>query len=140
MTRLLIVDDSAVVRNLLSQLFADEGGFHIELAKTGLEAIEMNRTFLPDVVLLDINMPGLDGIGALSRMMAERPVPVVMLSSLTAQGAFATREALNLGAVDFLAKPDGLQGKGLEGIRAELLAKVRAAKNARPVNPPPAPA
>ncbi len=140
MTRLLIVDDSSVVRNLLEQLFADEGGFQVELAKDGLEALEKNRSFLPEVVLLDINMPGLDGIAALSRMMAERPVPVVMLSSLTERGAFATREALNLVAVDCLAKPDGIQCKGLDGIRAELLAKVRAAKDAMPGRSAPAPA
>lgn len=135
MTRLLIVEDSAVMRNLLAQVFEEEGGYEVRLATNGLEAVEENRTFLPDVVTMDINMPGLDGIAALSRIMAERPVPVVMVSSMTAKGAMATLEALNLGAVDFIAKPDGIQIRGIEELRDELLSKVRGAHGAKPKIP-----
>lgn len=135
MTRLLIVEDSAVMRNLLAQMFEEEGGYEVRLATNGMEAVEENRTFQPDVVTMDINMPRMDGIAALSRIMAERPVPVVMVSSMTAKGAMATLEALNLGAVDFIAKPDGIQIRGIEEIRDELLSKVRNAKNAKPKCP-----
>jgi len=131
MIRLLIVDDSALMRNLLAQAFYDEGGFEVRLAKNGLEAVEENRSFQPDVVTLDINMPELDGIAALSRMMAERPVPVVMVSSMTAKGAFATLEALNLGAVDFIAKPSTTMTKGFKEMCGELVSKVRGAHGAK---------
>jgi two-component system chemotaxis response regulator CheB len=129
--RLLIVDDSALMRRQLAQVFTDEGGFDVRLAKNGVEAVEENRSFHPDVVTLDINMPQMDGITALSLIMAERPVPVVMVSSLTEKGALATFEALNLGAVDYIGKPGGTISMGLEGIRGELLAKVRSAYRAK---------
>lgn len=131
MIRLLIVDDSALMRRQLAQVFTDEGGFEVRLAKNGVEAVEENRSFQPDVVTLDINMPEMDGITALSLIMAERPVPVVMVSSLTEKGALATFEALNLGAVDYIGKPGGTMSKGLDGIRAELLSKVRSAHRAK---------
>jgi two-component system, chemotaxis family, protein-glutamate methylesterase/glutaminase len=129
--RLLIVDDSALMRRQLAQVFNDEGGFEVRLAKNGVEAVEENRSFQPDVVTLDINMPEMDGITALSLIMAERPVPVVMVSSLTEKGALATFEALHLGAVDYIGKPGGTMSTGLEGIREELLAKVRGAYRAK---------
>lgn len=131
MIRLLVVDDSALMRNILAELFEEEGGFEVRLAKDGQEAVEENRSFQPDVVTLDINMPGMDGIAALSRILADRPVPVVMVSSMTAKGALATLEALNIGAVDYVTKPSGSLSKGLEGIRDEILAKVRGAHAAR---------
>jgi len=93
--------------------------------------VEENRSFLPDVVTLDINMPEMDGLASLSLIMAERPVPVVMVSSLTEKGALATFEALNLGAVDFITKPGGTMSMGLEGIREQLLSKVRSAYGAK---------
>lgn len=134
MIRLLIVEDSALMRNLLAQMFHDEGGFEIRLATNGQEAVEENLSFQPDVVTLDINMPGMDGIAALSRIMAERPVPVVMVSSMTAKGALATLEALNLGAVDCITKPSSSQAD-IEELRSELIAKVRCAHDARPKGP-----
>src|SRR5664279_470231 len=103
MIKLLIVDDSALMRRQLVALFEDEGDFEIRQARNGKEAVEENRKFQPDVVSLDINMPEMDGITALSLIMAERPVPVVMVSSLTEKGALATFEALHLGAVDYIA-------------------------------------
>jgi two-component system chemotaxis response regulator CheB len=131
MIKLLIVDDSALMRRQLSTLFQDEGDFSIRLARNGKEAVDENRSFQPDVVTLDINMPEMDGITALSLIMAERPVPVVMVSSLTEKGALATFEALNLGAVDYIAKPDGTISLTLGRIKDELLSKVRAAAGAR---------
>jgi len=131
MIKLLIVDDSALMRRQLTQIFAAAGDFEISQARNGLDAVEQNRTFKPDVVTLDINMPEMDGITALSLMMAERPVPVVMVSSLTEQGALATFEALNLGAVDYIAKPGGTISLSMGDITDELIAKVRAAARAQ---------
>ena len=131
MIKLLIVDDSALMRRQLTQIFAATGEFQILQARNGQEAVEQNREFQPDVVTLDINMPEMDGITALSIMMAERPVPVVMVSSLTEQGALATFEALNLGAVDYIAKPGGTISLSIGDITDELVAKVRAAARAR---------
>jgi two-component system, chemotaxis family, protein-glutamate methylesterase/glutaminase len=131
MIRILIVDDSALMRRQLAQVFEEATGFEIRLAKNGREAVEECRAFRPDVVTLDINMPEMDGITALSLIMAERPVPVVMVSSLTEKGALATFEALNLGAVDYVTKPGGTISMGLDAIRKDLLAKVYAASKVR---------
>lgn len=131
MIKLLIVDDSALMRRQLTTLFEAEGDFEICLARNGKEAVAENIAFRPDVVTLDINMPEMDGLTALSLLMAERPVPVVMVSSLTEKGALATFEALALGAVDYVGKPGGTISLSIELIRHDLLSKVRAAAKAR---------
>ena len=131
MIKLLIVDDSALMRRQLTQIFASAGDFEISQARNGREAVEQNRIFQPDVVTLDINMPEMDGLTALSLIMAERPVAVVMVSSLTEQGALATFEALNLGAVDYIVKPGGTISLSIDKITDELIGKVRAAARAR---------
>jgi len=131
MLKLLLVDDSALMRRQLSLLFQAEGDFEVRQARNGLEAVEINGQFQPDVVTLDINMPEMDGLTALSLIMAERPVPVVMFSSLTEKGALATFEALNLGAVDFIAKPEGTISLSIDAVKADLVGKVRAAARAR---------
>jgi len=131
MLKLLIVDDSALMRRLLVQLFQSSGEFKVEVARDGSEAVALNASFEPDVVTLDINMPVMDGLTALAQMMQQRPVPVVMLSSLTEQGTLATFEALNLGAVDYIAKPSGSISLSLDGVGAELLDKVRTAAHSR---------
>jgi two-component system chemotaxis response regulator CheB len=129
--KLLIVDDSALMRKKISALFQDAGDFIVQTAGNGSEAIAKNLTFEPDVVTLDINMPELDGLTALAEMMLQRPVPVVMVSSLTAQGKLATLEAMALGAVDVITKPDGTISLALEQIEQELLTKVRVAAKAK---------
>jgi two-component system chemotaxis response regulator CheB len=131
MIKLLIVDDSALMRRQLSTVFQAEPDFEIRTARNGREAVEENHSFRPDVVTLDINMPEMDGLTALSRIMVERPVAVVMVSSLTEKGALATLEALNLGAVDFVAKPGGTISLSLDAIRATIVSKVRTAARAR---------
>ena len=131
MIKLLIVDDSALMRRQLSGLFDGEPDFQIRTARNGREAVDENRAFQPDVVTLDINMPEMDGLTALSMIMVERPVAVVMVSSLTEKGALATLEALNLGAVDFIAKPGGTISLSIDVIRASLISKVRAAARAK---------
>lgn len=131
MIKLLIVDDSALMRRLLNTVFQAEGDFIVQAAHNGKEAVELNREFMPDVVTLDINMPEMDGITALSLIMAERPVPVVMVSSLTEKGALATFEALHLGAVDYVTKPGGTISLSIDEISKVLVSKVRAAARAR---------
>lgn len=131
MIKLLIVDDSALMRRQLVSLFEGEPEFVVRQARNGRDAVEENRAFQPDVVTLDINMPEMDGITALSLIMAERPVPVVMVSSLTEKGALATFESLALGAVDYIAKPGGTISLSIGEIKEELVRKVRAAATAR---------
>lgn len=131
MIRLLVVDDSALVRKLLARVFEAEADFEVEVARDGLEALEQLKTFAPDVITLDVHMPTMDGLTCLDRIMIERPRPVVMVSSLTAEGAEATLEALRLGAVDFVAKPAGAVSLRLDEFAPELVAKVRAAAGAR---------
>jgi len=129
--KLLIVDDSALMRRQLGQLFEAEGEFVLRFARNGREAVEENLVFQPDVITLDINMPEMDGLTALAQIMAARPCAVVMVSSLTEKGALATFEALALGAVDYVAKPGGTISLSIDAIKGELLAKVRAAARAR---------
>lgn len=131
MIRLLIADDSALMRKLLEGIFTAEGDFDIRMARDGNEALELVRTFDPQVVTLDVQMPGMDGLTCLSRIMIEAPRPVVMISSLTADGAEATLEAIELGAVDFIAKPGGAVSLEIDRLRPLLVEKVRAASSAR---------
>ncbi|SHG58732.1 two-component system, chemotaxis family, response regulator CheB [Kaistia soli DSM 19436] len=127
MIRILIAEDSALMRKLLSGIFKAEGDFEIALARDGLEALDQVASFRPDVVTLDINMPKLDGLACLDRIMLEHPVPVVMVSALTADGADETLMALEMGAVDFIAKPDGAVSLHMAALTEDLVAKVRAA-------------
>ncbi len=129
--RLLIVDDSALMRRMLQDCFVGEQGIEVETARDGLDALEKLHSFRPDVITLDINMPKMDGLTCLAHIMEERPCPVVMVSSLSEKGAVATFEALELGAADYVTKPDGTVSLSLERIFGELRAKVRAAARGR---------
>lgn len=131
MITLLIVDDSALMRRHLGRIFEAQADFRLCFARNGAEALAMVHEQQPDVVTLDVNMPEMDGLTCLSHIMTESPRPVVMVSSLTSKGAMATLEALELGAVDFIAKPDGTVSLNIDRIEAELVAKVRAAARAR---------
>ena len=127
MIRLLIVDDSAFMRKVLSDLFKNEADFQVlDMAKNGIEAVEKVQKFSPDVVTMDIEMPMMDGLVALEKIMEVKPTPVVMVSSLTKAGADATIRALGLGAVDFVAKTAGAISR-IDEISQELLQKCRAA-------------
>ena len=131
MTRVLVVDDSALMRKLLGKIFSSEADFEVRFARDGLEALALLDAFRPEVVTLDIHMPRMDGLACLDRIMVERPCPVVMVSSLTADGAEATVEALRLGAIDFVAKPAGAISLHIDELAAELVAKVRTAAGAK---------
>ncbi|KQP44980.1 chemotaxis response regulator protein-glutamate methylesterase [Pseudorhodoferax sp. Leaf274] len=142
--RVLVVDDSALVRSLLSEIINRQSDMTcVGAANDPLVAREMIRELNPDVVTLDIEMPRMDGIDFLGRLMRLRPMPVVMVSTLTAQGAEVTLRALELGAVDFVAKPRIGLATGLKELAGEIVEKVRVASVAKfrkPVPVVPAPA
>jgi len=119
------------MRRHLVQLFEKDGDFETHAVRNGVEALRALDEFAPDVITLDINMPEMDGLTCLSRIMVQRPKPVVMVSSLTEQGAETTFEALQLGAVDFVHKPDGTMSRDILRIERELLLKVRSAATTR---------
>ena len=128
--KVLVVDDSALMRRLLSAVLT-QAGWTVAAARNGREGVEQLLEWQPDVVTLDINMPEMDGLTALSLMMQARPTPIVMVSSLTEKGAQATMEALALGAVDFIAKPGGTISLSIDDIQALLPEKVRTASRIR---------
>lgn len=128
--KVMVVDDSALMRRQIGDILV-RGGFEVVTARTGLEAIERIPLENPDVVTLDINMPEMDGLTCLSRILTESPRPVVMVSSLTEEGALATLEAIALGAVDYLQKPGGTVSANMRSIEEMLLDKVRGAVGAR---------
>jgi two-component system, chemotaxis family, protein-glutamate methylesterase/glutaminase len=131
MIKVLVVDDSALVRKLFSGVLAEEPEFEVALARNGIEALEQLEAFRPNVITLDINMPQMNGLECLDRIMLQRPCPVIMVSSLTTEGAEATLEALNLGAVDFMAKPSGAVSLRIDDFAPILREKIRTAARAR---------
>ncbi|MEP9353439.1 chemotaxis-specific protein-glutamate methyltransferase CheB [Xanthobacter sp. KR7-65] len=131
MTKILIVDDSALVRRVLGDLFQAEGDFEIAFARDGSEALAQLHAFQPDVVTLDVEMPRMSGLQCLDRIMVERPCPVVMLSAVTTDGAEETLAALEMGAVDFVPKPTGTVSLAIDLFAPVLVEKVRMAASAR---------
>src|SRR5512139_115633 len=130
--RVLIVDDSAVVRKLLTEILGsardiEAGG----TAPDAFSAREKIKALNPDVLTLDVEMPRMDGITFLRNLMRLRPMPVVMVSSLTDAGAEVTLDALSVGAVDYLPKPKIDVAATLADYREELLAKLKMASQAR---------
>jgi two-component system chemotaxis response regulator CheB len=131
-TRVLIIDDSALVRSLLTEIVNREPDLEaIGAAPDPLAAREMIRALNPDVLTLDIEMPKMDGLDFLERLMRLRPTPVVMVSTLTERGAEATFKALELGAIDFVSKPRLGIAAGLQGLATDICEKIRAASRAR---------
>jgi two-component system, chemotaxis family, protein-glutamate methylesterase/glutaminase len=129
--KILVVDDSALMRKLLGEIFGAERDCEVRFARNGVEALELIAADAPDVVTLDVHMPKMDGLACLDRIMVECPCPVVMVSSLTVEGAEATLTALRLGAVDFVAKPDGVISLSIHEMASQLVDKVRSAAGAR---------
>ncbi|MFN5157511.1 MAG: chemotaxis response regulator protein-glutamate methylesterase [Betaproteobacteria bacterium] len=130
--RVVVVDDSALVRGLLTEIIDRQPDMCcVGAAADPLVAREMIRTQNPDVITLDVEMPRMDGLDFLSRLMRLRPMPVVMVSTLTERGADVTLKALELGAVDFVAKPKIGVADGLPQLGADITEKIRAAARAR---------
>ncbi len=135
-TRVVVVDDSALVRSLLAEIINRQGDMQcVGAAADPLVAREMIRDLNPDVITLDVEMPRMDGIDFLAKLMRLRPMPVVMVSTLTERGAEVTLKALELGAIDFVAKPKIGVADGLKLLAEDITDKVRIAAKAR-VNRP----
>lgn len=128
----VVVDDSALVRSLLSEIINRQSDMHcVGTAADPYAAREVIRSLNPDVITLDVEMPRMDGLEFLSRLMRLRPMPVVMVSTLTERGADVTLRALELGAVDFVAKPHAGLADGLQHLSEEITEKIRTAAAAR---------
>ena len=126
--RVIVVDDSALVRSLLAEIINRQSDMEcIGTANDPLVAREMIREHNPDVITLDVEMPRMDGIDFLGRLMRLRPMPVVMVSTLTERGADVTLRALELGAVDFVSKPRIGVVHGLNGLALQIVEKIRVA-------------
>lgn len=130
--RVLIVDDSALMRQLLSTLLAADPEIEVVgTAQDPFDAREKIKALNPDVITLDVEMPQMDGLTFLRKIMALRPMPVVMFSSLTEEGAEATLEALEVGAVDFVAKPKNDVANAMGELGEVLQAKIKSAARTR---------
>lgn len=128
----LIADDSAFMRKKIREILAGDPDIRVvAAARDGQEAVAGVKEHEPDVVTMDINMPVMDGVTALQMIMAESPRPVLMLSSLTQEGALATFECLELGAFDYVGKPSGTISIDLDRQAAEIIAKVKQAARFR---------
>lgn len=141
--RVLIVDDSALIREVLSRTLGRDGDIVVVgTAEDPIDARKKIKDLHPDVVTLDIEMPNMNGLAFLDKLMRLHPLPVVMVSTLTTKGASETLLALELGAVDFVAKPSTDLAGGLEAFGQNLREKVRAAakSHVRGVSAKPAPA
>jgi two-component system chemotaxis response regulator CheB len=131
--KVLIIDDSALVRKLLRAIFESDTGIEVcGEAPDAFVARDLIKRLHPDVLTLDVEMPKMDGLTFLSNLMRLRPTPVVMISSLTESGAGVTLEALELGAIDYVAKPKLDLSRGLDDAAAEILAKVKMAARVNP--------
>jgi two-component system, chemotaxis family, protein-glutamate methylesterase/glutaminase len=138
-TKVVVVDDSALVRGLLAEIINKQPDMEcVGAASDPYVAREMIRNLNPDVITLDVEMPRMDGIDFLSKLMRLRPMPVVMVSTLTERGADVTLRALELGAIDFVAKPKIGVADGLRQLAEDITEKVRTAAKAHVRRLPPA--
>jgi two-component system, chemotaxis family, protein-glutamate methylesterase/glutaminase len=130
--RVLIVDDSALIRRILNDILREDPGIEVVgMISDGRKALEAVAKFNPDVVTLDVEMPEMNGIETLKRIMKESPKPVVMISAFTESGAELTFQALDLGAVDFITKPHSVFSSRLLDLRREIVLKIKEASRAR---------
>ncbi|BDU50126.1 protein-glutamate methylesterase/protein-glutamine glutaminase [Haliovirga abyssi] len=131
MIKVLVVDDSIFMRNIISDMLAEEHDIEIVgKARNGKEAIRLNRELSPDVITLDVEMPVMNGLEALKEIMKDKPTKVIMVSSLTSEGAIETIEALENGAFDFVQKPSGTISLDIRTVKKDLLEKIRVSLKA----------
>ncbi|MEZ5934256.1 MAG: chemotaxis response regulator protein-glutamate methylesterase [Alphaproteobacteria bacterium] len=129
--KVVVVDDSALMRKMLTAVLESDADIEVAgAAPDALSARQMIRDLDPDVVTLDVEMPGMDGLTFLEKIMTLRPMPVIMVSSLTQKGAKTTIRALECGAVDFVAKPVAPAHEALDTLKSNLISKVKAAFSA----------
>jgi two-component system, chemotaxis family, protein-glutamate methylesterase/glutaminase len=132
MIKVLVVDDSALIRKLLTEIISQEPDMTlVGAAASAFRARDLVNLHEPDVITLDIEMPKMDGLTFLSKLMIARPTPVVMISSIAKEGADATLKALELGAVDFITKPKLDIVGGMQEYTKEIVSKIRAAAQAK---------
>lgn len=130
--KVLIIDDSALIRSILKEVINSQSDMEaVGAAANPLQAREMIKTLNPDVLTLDVEMPEMDGLTFLEKLMRLRPLPVLMISTLTERGSEAALRALELGAVDFLAKPRLGVAEGMKAYADEITGKIRIAARAR---------
>ena len=132
--RVLIADDSAFMRKVLHSILLAEPGFEVAgEARDGREAVSQSESLKPDVITMDINMPHLDGLQATEQIMSTNPRPIVVVSSESKERAETTLKALQLGAIDFVAKPNSGVDLDMSSVRDELVRKLRVAAKVRVV-------
>ncbi len=135
-TRILVVDDSAFMRRAIKQMLeSDPDIVVIDTARNGIEAIEKTIQLRPDLVTLDIEMPKMNGLEALKIIMEKRPTPVLMVSSLTSDGAKVTLEAMELGALDFIPKNLSEMSVNILRVKEDLVKKVKLLANKKVQRP-----
>ncbi len=131
--RVLVVDDSAFMRAALKRTLESHPKIEvIGQARDGAEGVEKVKELRPDVVTMDFNMPRMNGVEAIRAIFADKPVPILMISAHTQEGAQETLDALAAGAVDFIPKPDGEVSTDLSGVKEEIFRKVAAAARSQP--------
>ncbi|MCF8002770.1 MAG: chemotaxis response regulator protein-glutamate methylesterase [Chromatiaceae bacterium] len=135
--KVLCVDDSALIRDLLTEIINSQPDMHVvAVASDPIMARDLIKQYNPDVLTLDVEMPRMDGLDFLERLMRLRPMPVLMVSSLTQSGSEVTLRALELGALDFVAKPSIGIRRGMIDYTEEIAEKIRAAAHSRPRRAP----
>ncbi len=128
--RVLVVDDSAFMRKVIPQIIQEDTSMEVVgTARDGKDAFKKAAELSPDVITMDVEMPGMDGLSTIGLIMKEKPTPVIMLSAYTPRGAEITLRALEQGAVDFVCKPSGAISLDIKKVQKELHEKIRAAAN-----------
>lgn len=130
--RVLVVDDSALMRQFISDIIRSDARLEVAgTARDGRDAIAQVKALKPDIVTMDVEMPNMDGLHALDEIMRSSPLPVIMVSSMTQEGAETTFKALALGCVDFIGKPSGSISLDIKTIGQELIEKIIAVSTAK---------